>query len=97
MYETGGMRRLHSRGRENNLKRLLIHAAAFDLSLVMRALMGGGTPRQVTKGLLASLCRVFSRLWWLHSRPATFSAARHSALDPFRRRFAPRYLQPSLA
>jgi transposase len=97
MYETGGMRRLHSRGRENNLKRLLIHAAAFDLSLVMRALMGGGTPRQVTKGLLASLCRVFSRLWWLHSRPATFSAAPHSALDPFRRRFAPRYLQPSIA
>ena len=97
MYETGGMRRLHSRGRENNLKRLLIHAAAFDLSLVMRALMGGGTPRQVTKGLLASLCRVFSRLWWLHSRPATLSAARHSALDPFRRRFTPRYLQPSLS
>ena len=31
MYETGGMRRLHLRGRENILKRLLVHASAFNL------------------------------------------------------------------
>ena len=36
LYETGAMRRLHLRGRENILKRLLVHAAAFNLSLVMR-------------------------------------------------------------
>src|ERR1035437_3360668 len=29
MYDTGGMRRTHLRGRDNILKRLLIHAAAF--------------------------------------------------------------------
>ncbi|HSR50559.1 MAG TPA: transposase [Acidobacteriota bacterium] len=45
MYETGGLRRLHLRGRRNALKRLLIHGAGFNLSLVMRQLFGVGTPR----------------------------------------------------
>ena len=44
-YETGGMRRVHLRGRENILKRLLIHVGAYNLSLVLRLLMGQGTPR----------------------------------------------------
>lgn len=44
-YETGGMRRLHLRGRENILKRLLVHVGAFNLSLVMRQNLGKGTPR----------------------------------------------------
>jgi len=44
-YETGGMRRLHLRGRENILKRLLIHVGGFNLSLVLRQSFGKGTPR----------------------------------------------------
>jgi transposase len=44
-YETGGMRRVHLRGRENILKRLLVHVAGFNLGLVMRLLAGKGTPR----------------------------------------------------
>jgi transposase len=44
-YETGAMRRLHLRGRQNILKRLLLHIAGFNLSLVMRQLLGKGTPR----------------------------------------------------
>jgi transposase len=44
-YETGGMRRTHLRGRENILKRLLIHVGGFNLSLVLRLLTGKGTPR----------------------------------------------------
>ena len=44
-YETGGMRRLHLRGRENILKRLLIHVGGFNLSLVLRQDLGKGTPR----------------------------------------------------
>ncbi len=44
-YETGGMRRLHLRGRENILKRLLVHIAGFNLSLVLRLMIGKGTPR----------------------------------------------------
>jgi transposase len=45
MYETGGMRRTHLRRHDNIIKRLLIHAGAFNLSLVMRKLSGYGTPR----------------------------------------------------
>ena len=44
-YETGGMRRTHLRGRENILKRQLIHVCAFNLSLIFRQLLGAGTPR----------------------------------------------------
>ena len=45
VYDTGGMRRTHLRGHPNILKRLLIHAGAFNLGLVMRQLIGLGTPR----------------------------------------------------
>ena len=44
-YETGGMRRVYLKGRENVLKRLLIHVGAFNLSLAMRSKLGAGTPR----------------------------------------------------
>jgi transposase len=44
-YETGGMRRVHLRRHPNILKRLLVHVAAFNLGLVMRKLLGRGTPR----------------------------------------------------
>ncbi len=33
------------KGRENILKRLLIHVGAFNLSLAMRSKLGAGTPR----------------------------------------------------
>jgi len=46
-YETGGMRRTHLRGRENILKRQLIHVCAFNLSLILRLLQGAGTPREL--------------------------------------------------
>jgi transposase len=45
VYDTGGMRRTHLRGHTNILKRLLIHAGGFNLGLVMRHLIGIGTPR----------------------------------------------------
>src|SRR6266705_4552223 len=44
-YETGGLRRVYLRGRENVLKRVLIHMGALNLSLVMRQQFGKGTPR----------------------------------------------------
>ncbi len=53
-YETGGMRRTHLRGHVNILKRLLVHAGGFNLGLVMRALIGVGTPRGL-QGRLAAL------------------------------------------
>jgi transposase len=45
LYETGGMRRVHLRGHTNILKRLLIHTGGFNLGLLMRQLIGVGTPR----------------------------------------------------
>jgi len=45
VYDTGGMRRTHLRGHGNILKRLLVHASAFNLGLLMRQLCGRGTPR----------------------------------------------------
>jgi transposase len=45
VYDTGGMRRTHLRGHQNILKRLLIHVAAFNLSLILRQEAGAGTPR----------------------------------------------------
>ena len=46
-YETGGMRRCTLRGHENILKRLLIHIGAFNISLVLRKMLGAGTPREL--------------------------------------------------
>jgi transposase len=47
MYETGAMRRIHLRGHSNILKRLLIHGAAFNLSILLRKATGVGKPRQL--------------------------------------------------
>jgi transposase len=44
-YDTGGMRRTHLKKHGNILKRLLIHAAGFNLSLILRGLLGVGTAR----------------------------------------------------
>ncbi len=47
LFETGGMRRVHLRGRANISKRLLIHTAGFNLSLLLRTVCGTGKPRQM--------------------------------------------------
>ena len=60
-YDSGGMRRLHLRGRGNILKRLLIHVAGFNLSLIMRKLVGAGTPRGVA-ALFNGLRELFQAL-----------------------------------
>ena len=39
------MRRAWLRGRENVQKRYLVHVAAYNLGLIMRLLLGAGTPR----------------------------------------------------
>jgi transposase len=67
-YDTGGMRRTHLRGRANILKRLLIHVGAFNLSLILRSLLGSGTPRELRNRESALL---FLLLWLFHgpSRP----------------------------
>jgi transposase len=44
-YDTGSLRRVHLRHRGNILKRLVVHLGGFNLGLVMRKLLGCGTPR----------------------------------------------------
>jgi transposase len=60
-YDTGGMRRTHLRGHGNILKRLLIHVAGFNLSLVMRKILGVGTARGL-QGLAARVVCAFLRI-----------------------------------
>ena len=61
LYDRGGMRRVHLRGRENILKRLVVHSGAANLGLLMRKLFGKGTPR----GLQGRVRLIFfvSRAW----------------------------------
>lgn len=60
-YETGALRRLYVRGKQNVQKRLLLQAAACNLALLIRKMIGAGTPRALWD--LAG--RVFLLLWRL--------------------------------
>jgi transposase len=69
LYETGRMRRVHLRGRDNIRKRLLVHAGGLNLGLLMRILFGVGTPRSL-QGRVAAL---LATLWSLIRLPETVS------------------------
>jgi transposase len=64
LYDRGGMRRVHLRGRENILKRLVVHSGAANLGLLMRTLFGKGTPRGLAGALavLISAAKASTRL-----------------------------------
>src|SRR5512134_751111 len=64
LYETGGLRRTHLRGHTNILKRLLVHSGGFNLGLLMRTLVGVGTPRGLQGRLAALIAVVIAR--WTH-------------------------------
>ena len=68
--DRGGMRRAHLRGRENIQKRYLIHIAGYNLGLIMRQLLGAGTPRG-----FAALCRALRSLF------AAVEAALRAVID----------------
>jgi transposase len=70
LYDRGGMRPLHLRGRENILKRLVVHSGAANLGLLMRTLFGKGTPRGFAGTISAVISDVNTsiRLWFA---PAT--------------------------
>jgi hypothetical protein len=61
-YETGRMRRVYLLERQNVLKRVLIHVGALNLSLVMRKLVGKGTPRG-WQGFSADAVLALLHLW----------------------------------
>ena len=69
VLDEGGLRRATLKGTENLTKRHKIAAACFNLSLLMRTLLGVGTPKQWTaaasqlvEAVVAYLCR---RVLWL--------------------------------
>jgi transposase len=53
--DRGGMRRSWLRGRENLHKRYLVHVAGYNLGLIMRLLVGAGTPREYLARVAAHL------------------------------------------
>jgi transposase len=76
LYETGGMRRVYLRGRENILKRLVIQGAAFNLSILLRKVLGAGKPRQFQGNI--------GKMGSLIARFATFFALRIPILRAWR-------------
>jgi transposase len=79
LYGTGRLRRVYLRGHPNILKRVLVHAGACNLGLLMRTRFGIGTPRGLQSRRLADLfliaaiwqfaCRVIARLKHLRAPP----------------------------
>ena len=55
VLDRGGMRRAWLRGRENLHKRYLVHVAGYNLGLIMRLLIGAGTPREFQARVSARL------------------------------------------
>jgi transposase len=53
--DRGGMRRAWLRGGENLKKRYLVHVAGYNLGLIMRLLVGAGTPREFVARVSAHL------------------------------------------
>ena len=90
--ETGGMRRVHLRGHPNILKRLLVQVAGCNLGLLLRHVIGVGTPRSHqgrAVGLFCALvrrcCDLWSslgRLWtvFLQVSPRTASSRREQSI-----------------
>jgi transposase len=92
-YETGAMRRLYLRGRDNIAKRVLIHAAAFNVGLMMRLKYGLRKPRSLAKAAGAACALLFALVQWLGSIVAL---VRSIAAVPSSRRPVPQR-NPSLA
>ena len=90
LYDRGGMRRVHLRGRTNILKRLVVHAGAANLGLLMRELFGVGTPRALQSRLrpvfsfISDLARAMRIRWLLKTwagRPVSDTARNYPAIS----------------
>jgi len=78
-YETGALRRLYVRGKQNVQKRLLLQAAACNLALLLRKMMGAGTPRalqDVVARLFFILLRLLSTMNAISAPPRSLSRCR---------------------
>jgi transposase len=84
-YETGGMRRSTLRGHDNILKRLLIHVGAFNISLILRKMLGAGTPRELKNRAVSFGLRLFE---WLTCHDLPVGAVK-SSNAPILARYSP--------
>ena len=84
-YETGGMRRSTLRGHDNMLKRLLIHVGAFNISLILRKMLGAGTPRELKNRAVSFGLRLFE---WLTCNDLPVGAVK-SSNAPILTRYSP--------
>ena len=75
VHDTGGMRRTHLRGHTNILKRLLIHVGGFNLGLVMRHLIGIGTPRGLQGRVAAVIAALLVLLATARARVSAICAS----------------------
>jgi transposase len=88
VYDTGGLRRTHLRGHQNILKRLLVHAGAFNLGLLMRQAFGRGTPRGlqgrrfVPGALEIAFGMLVARVWMAATRLWPVSRSLPHVLSP---------------
>jgi hypothetical protein len=80
------MRRTHLRQHTNILKRQLIHVGAFNLSLILRKLIGAGTPREWRNGTRQSLFLLLSLMQgpWEPQPPECRALARPKPTMPSR-------------
>lgn len=90
--ETGAMRRAHLRTHHKITKRYLIHTAAFNLGLVLRSMIGAGTPKGLYErrsGLSGAINGIFRAIRWLlglrAAQPSAF-ANEHRAFRSSHRR-----------
>ena len=81
VLDEGGLRRATLQGTENLTKRHKIAAACFNLSLLMRTLLGVGTPKQwmaevykLLQALIAYLCGTPLRFRSLYARSQDYSS-----------------------
>ena len=77
---------MHLKGRDNILKRLLVHAGGFNLALILRKLVGVGKPRQL-QGAMACIFAWFGLLlldaWTTLQTGCEFPAAQHEPAVTF--------------
>ena len=89
-YETGALRRLYVRGKQNVQKRLLLQAAACNLALLLRTMIGVGTPR----ALQDAVTNLLIVLWWLISAYEQSTSRSRSKLSScVKHRIGNRYTQ----
>ncbi len=86
MLDTGGQRRTTLRGHTNINKRYTLQAAAFNLSLVMRQLVGAGKPRAFACQAQAAIAALLSLLILTMVRFTRWTSRPSDLTDLFRPR-----------